>query len=61
MAVKIVSPQACISCGFCVDVCPQDVLEIGKYYGPVTIVNPDDCIGCGNCIEECAMAVLEVE
>jgi 2-oxoglutarate ferredoxin oxidoreductase subunit delta len=44
----------CKGCGFCVEFCPKDVLELSdefnaQGYHPPRIKNPDDCVNCGLC------------
>ncbi len=44
----------CKGCGFCVNYCPMEVLEVSQdfnakgYHYPV-VANPDKCINCGLC------------
>ncbi|KPJ61412.1 MAG: 4Fe-4S ferredoxin [Latescibacteria bacterium DG_63] len=46
--------ERCKGCGFCVEYCPRDVLEISEefnskgYHYPFT-ANPDACVSCGLC------------
>ena len=44
----------CKGCGFCVEYCPCDVLELSeefniKGYHPPKVVQPDRCVNCGLC------------
>ena len=44
----------CKGCGFCVEYCPRDVLEMSeeynaKGYHPPYIKNPDECVECHLC------------
>jgi len=44
----------CKGCGFCVEYCPKDVLEMSeeynaKGYHPPQVKNPDQCVNCGLC------------
>ena len=48
MAVNI-SSDDCISCGICVDECPQNALTLED----VCVVDEDACIECYICIDAC--------
>ena len=44
----------CKGCGFCVEYCPVDVLELSiefnkKGYHPPYVKNPEACVQCGLC------------
>lgn len=46
--------ERCKGCGFCVEYCPRDVLELSeefnsKGYHPPSIVNNDACVECHLC------------
>jgi 2-oxoglutarate ferredoxin oxidoreductase subunit delta len=51
--VHIIS-ERCKGCGFCVEYCPMDVLEISieyntKGYHPPVVKKPESCVNCGLC------------
>jgi 2-oxoglutarate ferredoxin oxidoreductase subunit delta len=57
--------EACKSCGFCIKVCPKNVLDIGEHvnnkgYKYVVEKNPENCIGCSMCATMCPDVVIEV-
>jgi 2-oxoglutarate ferredoxin oxidoreductase subunit delta len=46
--------EQCKGCGFCVEYCPRDVLELSqefnkKGYHPPTAVREENCVSCGLC------------
>ena len=47
----VVDPDGCIGCEICVEMCPEDVLEMQDDIA--TVVNPDDCIECKACEVNC--------
>lgn len=60
-----INTEACKSCGFCIKVCPKNVLEIGedvnkRGYNYVIVKNPNDCVGCKMCATMCPDAVIEI-
>lgn len=48
----------CTGCGACVDVCPQDALEVVD--GTITL-DTAKCAGCGECIIACAQDALSIK
>ena len=59
MPRPIIDTDECTGCGICIDVCPNDVLELVDDVS--TIVNEDACEGCGACVEECPMEEIKLE
>ena len=61
--------ERCKGCGWCVEFCPRDVLEVSdeinsKGYHPPRPVRPELCVSCGLCellCPEFAIYVLEEE
>ncbi len=50
----IIFSDRCKGCGFCVQYCPNDVLETSEEfnelgYHPPYVKKPDDCLNCGLC------------
>lgn len=57
--------ERCKGCGFCVEYCPKDVLELStefnsKGYHPPIVKKPDDCVHCGLCEMLCPEFALWV-
>ena len=53
-----VNKDRCKGCGFCVEYCPEDVLELSeefnvKGYHPPFVKQPDKCIYCQLCQTIC--------
>ncbi len=54
----IILEERCKGCGFCIDYCPRNVLEISEKfnqigYHPPKLVDPDQCLFCGLCERIC--------
>jgi ferredoxin len=60
MAVKI-DANACVGCGTCVSVCPQEALSLDPKTKKAK-VDGKKCVECLVCIDECpSSAILEPE
>ncbi len=60
-----IESERCKGCGLCVEVCGEQVLELGREinlsgYRYVVAVRPEDCVGCCRCAEMCPDTVLAV-
>ncbi len=57
----------CKGCGFCVEYCPKNVLELStkynaKSYHPPYVKNAEECVNCGFCRMICPeFAIYTVE
>jgi len=59
VATLELSPEACIGCGRCVEVCPHQVFVLeGKLS---RIVDLDACMECGACAKNCPTAAIRVD
>ena len=47
--------DACISCGTCLDNCPQRCIEPESHYQ----IQQEHCLHCGNCYEVCPVKAVE--
>jgi ferredoxin len=48
--------DACMGCGTCKKVCPQQCIDEGKIY----CIRPNNCLHCGNCYENCPVKAIHV-
>jgi len=53
----VIDQEQCKGCGLCVDICPQDVLEISEMLNHLgfhpAAYGGDGCTGCGVCFYAC--------
>jgi 2-oxoglutarate ferredoxin oxidoreductase subunit beta len=62
----VIDEQRCLGCGYCVQFCPRDCLEMAKdkisqqgYYQPI-LTKPEQCNRCGVCVWMCPHWAIEV-
>lgn len=48
--------DACIGCGTCVAVCPQNCIQSGSI---PFVIDPHHCLHCGNCFRDCPAGAVE--
>ncbi len=67
MGKIVMDIERCKGCGYCVSVCPQELITINNTYNrkgfPVASFKPekdDDCKACKLCAEICPDVVIEV-
>jgi len=48
----------CASCGRCMEICPQDAIQVNEEFGLVT--DPDRCTLCGKCVDVCYYCAREM-
>ena len=59
--------ERCKGCGYCIEYCPRDVLELSnkfnvKGYHPPAVKRPDACVNCHYCEIICPdFAIYSVE
>ncbi len=53
----VFTPQRCIGCGRCLDLCPQGV---HRFIDGRHLIEWERCLGCGACVEECYSEALRI-
>ena len=48
--------ENCISCGSCLDVCPQQCIDINK---TPAVIRQENCLHCGNCLNICPVGAVD--
>ncbi|MBI4318003.1 MAG: ferredoxin family protein [Chloroflexi bacterium] len=60
MTVNHIDLGACLRCGICSAVCPNDVLREAQDHTPY-IAYPEDCTACRLCEERCTFDAIAVK
>ena len=48
--------NACIGCGSCTEVCPQNCIETGNI---PYVIRQENCLHCGNCASVCPSGAVK--
>ena len=51
--------EACLGCGMCLQVCPQEVFAME--HGKARIMEQDACMECGACMTNCSTEAIWVQ
>ncbi len=54
-----VNKEECVSCGTCIEECPEEALTMGA--DEIPTVNAEKCTECGTCVEACPSEAIKVE
>jgi ferredoxin len=55
----IVNEEECVSCGTCVENCPEEAITMGDNDMPV--IDKEKCTECATCVENCPSEAITVE
>ncbi len=55
----IVNKEECVSCGTCVEECPEEAITMGDDEMP--IIDKEKCTECSTCVEACPSEAIKVE
>ena len=58
--LHVVNPETCTGDGICVEVCPEDALEVVDKKATTADSRADSCIYCGQCVAVCPTESLEM-
>jgi adenylylsulfate reductase, subunit B len=51
---------SCDGCGYCVDVCPSDIMHIDETYRRAFNIEPNFCWECYSCVKACPQNAIDV-
>ena len=55
----VVNRDECVSCGTCVEECPEEAITLGE--DEIAVVNVEKCTECGTCVEACPSEAITIE
>src|SRR3546814_10905415 len=50
---------SCDGCGYCVDICPSDIMHIDTTYRRAYNIEPNMCWECYSCVKACAQNAID--
>ena len=50
----------CDGCGYCVDICPSDIMHIDETYRRAVNIEPNMCWECYSCVKACPQNAIDV-
>ena len=50
----------CDGCGYCVDICPSDIMHIDTTYRRAYNIEPNMCWECYSCVKACPQNAIDV-
>jgi ferredoxin len=56
----VIAANLCVGCGVCVDICPNQALEVSAD-GIAYLSKPDACDGSGGCVEACPVQAVTLK
>lgn len=57
MPHPMIDAEKCSSCGSCMDICPNGVLDMVD--DRICVIDADACVACYACVDECPTGALE--
>ncbi|MGA7539412.1 MAG: adenylyl-sulfate reductase subunit beta [Steroidobacteraceae bacterium] len=51
---------SCDGCGYCVDICPSDIMQIDSTYRRAYNAEPNMCWECYSCVKACPQQAIDV-
>jgi ferredoxin len=57
--VAVVNREECVSCGTCVEECPEEAIALDDE--EIAVVNKEKCTECGTCVEACPSEAISME
>jgi adenylylsulfate reductase subunit B len=51
---------SCDGCGYCVDICPSDIMHIDTTYRRAFNIEPNFCWECYSCVKACPQHAIDV-